>query len=82
MNHDNFIAKPGGEFSLKDYDPEYTAQYGDKTDASEKLRAGIERMGKYQDVLYAHNKYALLIIFQAMDAAGKDSTIKHVMSRN
>lgn len=80
MNHDNFIVKPGAKFSLKDYDPEYTAQYGDKTDASEKLRAGIERIGKYQDILYAHDQYALLIIFQAMDAAGKDSTIKHVMS--
>ncbi|BDA72526.1 Polyphosphate:AMP phosphotransferase [Calothrix sp. PCC 7716] len=80
MNHDNFIAKPGAKFSLKDYDPEYTAQYGDKTDASEKLRVGIERIGKYQDILYAHDQYALLIIFQAMDAAGKDSTIKHVMS--
>lgn len=51
MNHDNFIVKPGAKFSLKDYDPEYTAQYEDKTDASEKLQAGIERMGKYQDVL-------------------------------
>lgn len=45
-----------------------------------KLRAGIRELATYQDVLYAHNTYALLIIFQAMDAAGKDSTIKHVMS--
>ena len=45
-----------------------------------KLKTGILQLAKYQDVLYAQNSYSLLIIFQAMDAAGKDSTIKHVMS--
>ncbi|MBF2064220.1 MAG: polyphosphate kinase 2 family protein [Calothrix sp. C42_A2020_038] len=80
MKHDNFIVKPGAKVSLKDYDPGYTGQYVDSTDVSEKLRVGIEQIGKYQDILYAHDRHALLIIFQAMDAAGKDSTIKHVMS--
>lgn len=81
MNHDPFIVKPGSKVSLKkDYDPGYTGEYTDKAAAQEKLKKGVERLAKYQDVLYAQNIYALLLIFQAMDAAGKDSTIKHVMS--
>jgi PPK2 family polyphosphate:nucleotide phosphotransferase len=80
MNHERFIIKPGAKISLKDYDPEYTGQYATKTDALGKLESDVEQIGKYQDILYADNKYALLIIFQAMDAAGKDGTIKHVMS--
>lgn len=80
MNHEHFIVKPGAKISLKDYDPEYTGQYANKIDALGKLELDVEQIGKYQDILYAHNKYALLIIFQAMDAAGKDGTIKHVMS--
>jgi PPK2 family polyphosphate:nucleotide phosphotransferase len=80
MNHERFIIKPGAKISLKNYDPEYTGQYANKTDALGKLESDVEQIGKYQDILYADNKYALLIIFQAMDAAGKDGTIKHVMS--
>ncbi|MBD2596320.1 hypothetical protein BCD64_05480 [Nostoc sp. MBR 210] len=81
MNHDAFIVPPGTKVSLqKDYDSAYTANYHDRNDATLKLRSDIERLAKYQDILYAQNSYALLIIFQAMDAAGKDSTIKHVMS--
>ncbi|MBD2446045.1 polyphosphate kinase 2 family protein [Nostoc sp. FACHB-152] len=81
MNHDAFIVPPGSKISLrKNYDPAYTANYHDRNDAALKLRSDIERLAKYQDILYAHNSYALLIMFQAMDAAGKDSTIKHVMS--
>ncbi|MEA5570210.1 polyphosphate kinase 2 family protein [Calothrix sp. UHCC 0171] len=80
MNHDYFLVKPGAKISLQDYDPEYTGKYLNKSDASGILQADIEQMGKYQDILYAQNTYALLIIFQAMDAAGKDSTIKQVMS--
>ncbi|HEY9627268.1 MAG TPA: polyphosphate kinase 2 family protein [Coleofasciculaceae cyanobacterium] len=68
------------KISLKDYSPGYQADYATKADAAGKLQEGVETLGKYQDVLYAQNTYALLIIFQAMDAAGKDSTIKHVMS--
>ncbi|MGD1912026.1 MAG: polyphosphate kinase 2 family protein [Rivularia sp. (in: cyanobacteria)] len=81
MNHDTFIIKPGSKISLKkDYDTAFTADYEEKSDAKIKLQNDIERLAKYQDILYAQNTYALLIIFQAMDAAGKDSTIKHVMS--
>ncbi|MBD2665701.1 hypothetical protein B6N60_04496 [Richelia sinica FACHB-800] len=81
MNHDPFFVKPNTQISLtKDYDPAYLADFHEKSDANAKLSAGIEKLAQYQDILYAQNTYALLIIFQAMDAAGKDSTIKHVMS--
>jgi PPK2 family polyphosphate:nucleotide phosphotransferase len=81
MNHDPFIVPPKTKISLqKDYDPAYKDEYQEKAEAEIKLQAGVERLAKYQNILYAQNTYALLIIFQAMDAAGKDSTIKHVMS--
>ncbi|MBW4624050.1 MAG: polyphosphate kinase 2 family protein [Brasilonema octagenarum HA4186-MV1] len=80
MNHTPFIVKPGSKISLKDSDPNYTGDFHKKADAQGKLEADIQQLKKYQNVLYAQNTYALLIIFQAMDAAGKDSTIKHVMS--
>jgi PPK2 family polyphosphate:nucleotide phosphotransferase len=80
MKHDRLIVPPGKKIRLKDYDPGYTGKAQSKEEARTKLVAGIERLAKYQDVLYAQNTYALLVIFQAMDAAGKDGTIKHVMS--
>ncbi|MGQ4650603.1 PPK2 family polyphosphate kinase [Lyngbya aestuarii] len=76
-----FIVPPGQKISLtKDYDPGYKADHLKKSKAKGKLKEGIEALAEYQDVLYAQNTHAVLIIFQAMDAAGKDSTIKHVMS--
>jgi PPK2 family polyphosphate:nucleotide phosphotransferase len=80
MNYDMFTVKPGKTIRLKDYDPDYTGDVENKAVAETLLREGIQQMEKYQEILYAQNTYALLIIFQAMDAAGKDSTIKHVMS--
>ncbi|MTJ22036.1 polyphosphate kinase 2 family protein [Dolichospermum sp. UHCC 0352] len=81
MNHDPYIVKPGDQISLvKDYNPGYKCEFHQKDDAVKKLKTGILQLAKYQDILYAQNTYSLLIIFQAMDAAGKDSTIKHVMS--
>jgi PPK2 family polyphosphate:nucleotide phosphotransferase len=80
MKHDPFIVPADKKVRLKDYDPAYTADYKNKDEARAKLESDIGRLAKYQDVLYAHDTYALLIIFQAMDAAGKDGTIKHVMS--
>ena len=80
MNHDHFLVQPGKKISLKDYDPDYTGEFENKEQAETKLREDVLRLAGYQDVLYAQNTYSLLIIFQAMDASGKDSTIKHVMS--
>lgn len=80
MKHDALIVPPGKKIRLKDFDPGYTGKYQGKEDALEKLVADSARLAKYQDVLYAQDTYALLIIVQALDAAGKDGTIKHVMS--
>jgi PPK2 family polyphosphate:nucleotide phosphotransferase len=72
---------PGHKIDLRNaYDPGYTAHFLSKQDAQDQLETGIEKLAEQQDKLYAQNTYALLINLQAMDAAGKDSTIKHVMS--
>jgi PPK2 family polyphosphate:nucleotide phosphotransferase len=70
----------GKKFRLKDYDPADTQGIKSKEGADKVLREGVEHLAKLQDRLYADNKWALLLIFQAMDAAGKDGAIKHVMS--
>jgi PPK2 family polyphosphate:nucleotide phosphotransferase len=80
MNHSHFIVLPGKKIRLKDYDPGFTGSYKSKEEASTKLRKDIERLAKCQNVLYAQNRYALLVVLQGMDAAGKDNTIRHVMS--
>ena len=80
MKHDALIVPPGKKISLKDFDPAYTGKFHSKDEAQEKLEADIGRLARYQEVLYAQDTYALLIIIQALDAAGKDGTIKHVMS--
>jgi PPK2 family polyphosphate:nucleotide phosphotransferase len=67
-------------FRLKHVDPGDTGSFRSKAHAKEELKAGIERMLEDQEKLYAQDRWALLLVFQAMDAAGKDSTIKHVMS--
>ncbi|GAB2690097.1 polyphosphate kinase 2 family protein [Mucilaginibacter koreensis] len=76
---DKFKVTDGKKFLLKDYDTAYTADY-QKEDAEEVLNDMIKEIADLQTELYAANKYALLIIFQAMDAAGKDSAIDHSMS--
>ena len=80
MYHDKFIVPPGEKIKLADYSPGYTHHFNDESEAKEKLQDDVKRLARYQDVLYAQHCYAFLIVFQAMDAAGKDSTIKHVMS--
>jgi PPK2 family polyphosphate:nucleotide phosphotransferase len=76
-----FIVPPGKRISLaKDYDPGYKNAYSTQADADEVLKAGIDRLAEFQAMLYAQDTFAMLIIFQAMDAAGKDGVIKHVMS--
>ncbi|HEX3739757.1 MAG TPA: polyphosphate kinase 2 family protein [Terriglobales bacterium] len=70
----------GKNFRLKDFDPASTAHVHSKHHAQELLDKGIADMRDLQDKLYAQDKWAVLIILQAMDAAGKDGLIKHVMS--
>jgi len=74
------IATPGKRVRLKDIDPAYKGEYESLAHAQDKLKDNKERLAKYQDLLYSAHTYALLIVLQAMDAAGKDGTIKHVMS--
>lgn len=80
MDLSNYIIKPNKKINLKDYNTNDSGGLKSKEDAREKLEKNIEKMIELQDKLYASDKYSLLLIFQAMDAAGKDSTIKHVMS--
>jgi PPK2 family polyphosphate:nucleotide phosphotransferase len=77
-----FRVTKGKNFRLKDIDPGDTLNFDkdDKDRAKEALAIGIEALAEYQDKLYAQDKWALLLVFQAMDAAGKDGAIKHVMS--
>ena len=78
---EKLIVPPGKKVSLaKDYDPGWTLGSLKKKEAAERLENGVKLLAEYQDKLYAQDTYALLIIFQALDAAGKDGTIKHVMS--
>ena len=76
-----FRVTKGEGFQLKNYDPGDTCGLKvDKGEASELLQQGTEWLAQEQDMLYAQDRWSLLLVFQAMDAAGKDSTIKHVMS--
>jgi PPK2 family polyphosphate:nucleotide phosphotransferase len=75
-----FCVTKGKHFRLKDHDPAETRGLKSSDDAAELLARGISEMTELQDKLYAQDRWALLVMFQAMDAAGKDSAIKHVMS--
>ena len=77
---ENILVKPGKKIDLSSFDTGYTNLFDDKESAREMLDNDIQRMVELQNMLYAQGKYSLLIVFQAMDAAGKDGTIKHVMS--
>jgi PPK2 family polyphosphate:nucleotide phosphotransferase len=80
MVFDKLRVPPGGSFRLKDRDPADTSGFASKKEGKDRLESGIERLRALQEKLYAQDRWALLLIFQAMDAAGKDSTIEHVMS--
>ena len=76
-----FRISKGKGFHLKDFDPGDTRGLKlDKDEASELLHSGTEWLAEEQNMLYAQDRWSLLLVFQAMDAAGKDGTIKHVMS--
>src|SRR5258707_8099296 len=75
-----YRVESGKHFRLKDFDPADTGQSHSKEHAEEALQEGIVRTAELQDKLYAQNSWALLLIFQAMDAAGKDGIINHVMT--
>ena len=74
------MVKPGKPIALKNYSTQYAGNNLDKKQAGDLLELGRKHLAEVQDKLYAQNLYSVLIIFQAMDAAGKDSTVKHIMS--
>lgn len=75
-----YRVEDGKRFRMKDYDPADTAHFGSRESAKDLLEQGVARLAELQDKLYAEDRWGLLLIFQAMDAAGKDGAIKHVMS--
>jgi PPK2 family polyphosphate:nucleotide phosphotransferase len=75
-----FRVDSGKRFRLKDYDPGDTRGIESKEKAEKYLAKGIDRLADLQEKLYAQDRWAVLLVFQAMDAAGKDGAIKHVMS--
>src|SRR5215475_15804390 len=77
-----FRVTKGKNFRLKEVDPDDTLDFTkeDKAQSKEALANGVMALAELQDKLYAQDKWAVLLIFQAMDAAGKDGAIKHVMS--
>lgn len=79
---DPFCVTNGKKFRLQAFDPDDTLEFTskDKSRAKEILAAGVQTLAELQDKLYAQDRWAVLLIFQAMDAAGKDGAIKHVMS--
>lgn len=76
----NMMVKPGKSVNLKKYDTDYAGNAINKEVGLDLLEQGRKKLSEVQDKLYAHNQYSVLIILQAMDAAGKDSAVKHIMS--
>ena len=80
MELSKYLIKPNKKINLADYSTDSSGKIKSKEQALSLMEKNIKKMAKLQDKLYADDRYALLLIFQAMDAAGKDSAIKHVMS--
>ena len=80
MNPERFRVRPGARVRLKSLPTRIAPPYRSKGDYEARLAAQIERLQKLQNLLYAEDRVSLLLVFQAMDAAGKDGCIKHVMS--
>ena len=80
MRIDRVRVRPGDRTALHRHDPDDTGPFHDKETALAHLQKGLARLYGLQELLYARDRYALLLIFQGMDAAGKDSAIRHVMA--
>lgn len=76
----DFMVKPKSRVKLKDFSTKYTGKVLTKEESVTLLEEGRQHLAEIQDKLYASNKHSVLIIFQAMDAAGKDGAIKHIMT--
>jgi PPK2 family polyphosphate:nucleotide phosphotransferase len=80
MKTTRYLIPPGSRIDLKKWPTRVKPEYSSKEDYQEILAGHVSKLSKLQNVLYADDRFALLVIFQAMDAAGKDGAIKHVMS--
>jgi PPK2 family polyphosphate:nucleotide phosphotransferase len=80
MNYQDFLVSEGERVRLVERDADFTEKFKNKEEAAADLDKSRERISALQEMLYAEDKQALLVVFQAMDAAGKDSTIKHVFA--
>ena len=80
MDTKRFLIPEGAKVNLKDHPTDFSGDYTDKKEAVKDLEKNVERLRELQDVLYAQDEQSLLVVFQAMDAAGKDGAIEHVMS--
>jgi PPK2 family polyphosphate:nucleotide phosphotransferase len=80
MKREDLVVPRARKFQLDRYDPASTFGFKSKADAAEKLEADVAMLSELQDVFYANGTYALLIVIQGIDASGKDSAIKHVMT--
>jgi len=80
FNLRDIAVEPGRKVSMRDFDPGFTGGTRDKSGALQRIAANVERLSQLQEMLYAQDVYAVLLVFQAMDAAGKDGAIRHVLS--
>jgi PPK2 family polyphosphate:nucleotide phosphotransferase len=80
MTRSPYRVEPGSRFHLADWNPDDTGSFTSKEEARPHIKKNIERMIELQELLYASQKYAILIVLQAMDAGGKDGAIDHVFS--
>ncbi|MDQ3802179.1 MAG: polyphosphate kinase 2 family protein [Acidobacteriota bacterium] len=80
MKYEQFRVRAGEKLNLEKHPTDFTGDYRNKAEAKLDLARNVERLAELQEVLYAQNKYALLIVLQAMDAGGKDGLIRHVLS--
>jgi len=75
-----YLVTPGKKFRLDDYETDETGPFKDREEAAGPTEKNLKKLSKLQEVLYAQSKYAVLIVFQAMDAGGKDGAIEHIFS--
>jgi len=80
MDYKKYIFKPEDKKKLEQFKTDDTGKFKKKEAVLNEFKKDLEHLSELQDMLYAHDKYGVLIILQAMDAAGKDGVIKHVMS--
>ncbi len=80
LDHTPFLVRPGTTVRIADFDAGYTAGLDNKREGKAALSEDVEALAAAQRRLYADDRFSLLVVFQAMDAAGKDGTIRHVMS--